>query len=401
VLAGVVAIALDGGRLLEERRRTQTAADAAALAAAADLYANYPANQGADPAGTAQAAALRLAAANGYANDGTASVVTVNIPPQSGAFAGRSDFVEVVVQSNLHRTFSAVFTGGDLPVRARSVARGRPSRIGVLLLDPSSANSLSVLGNGSLTVVNASIVVDSASPSAVSVSNNATVKANSCDITGGIMGGVLGLLTALLGGGNVATGVPPTPDPLKDLPAPDPTAYPVRYNQPYYSSGPGPQVLQPGVYQGGIQISGKANVTLQPGVYILQGGGLVVAGQSSLTGNGVMIYNTGPGGVADPIQIGSTGPVNLTPPTSGTYTGISIFQDRRSTAAIQLTGGATFNLSGMVYAAGATALLSGNAAGNIIGGGYVCKGMEVSGNGSIRIDPGGTRPRVPDVGLSE
>src|SRR5438477_456133 len=82
VIVGVVAIGFDGGRMMEERRRTRAAADAAALAAAADLYANYRLNQGADPGGTATTAALRAAADNGYANDGATSVVTVNIPPQ-------------------------------------------------------------------------------------------------------------------------------------------------------------------------------------------------------------------------------------------------------------------------------------------------------------------------------
>src|SRR5947209_3815672 len=71
VLFGVVAIALDGGGLLAERRHAQATADAAALAAACDLYDNYWANNGADPSGTARASALKTAASNGYANDGS------------------------------------------------------------------------------------------------------------------------------------------------------------------------------------------------------------------------------------------------------------------------------------------------------------------------------------------
>src|SRR2546428_156579 len=61
VILGIVAIALDGGRMMEERRRGQAAADAAALAAAADLYENYPQNKGSDPNGTASAAAQSAA----------------------------------------------------------------------------------------------------------------------------------------------------------------------------------------------------------------------------------------------------------------------------------------------------------------------------------------------------
>src|SRR5690349_17641247 len=90
VLIGVVALGLEGGRMLDERRHAQSAADVAALAAAADLYNHYTDNAGRDPGHTAQDAAVAAAAANGYANDGSASIVTVNIPPQSGPFAGKA-----------------------------------------------------------------------------------------------------------------------------------------------------------------------------------------------------------------------------------------------------------------------------------------------------------------------
>src|ERR1700682_4237190 len=41
VIFGVVALGLDGGRLMDERRHAQATADAAALAAANDLYQNW------------------------------------------------------------------------------------------------------------------------------------------------------------------------------------------------------------------------------------------------------------------------------------------------------------------------------------------------------------------------
>src|SRR5688572_924362 len=73
VLLTFVAIAIDGGILLEERRHAQATADAAALAAAEDLFRNYPRNKGIDLDGTARSAALAIAAANGYTNDATTS----------------------------------------------------------------------------------------------------------------------------------------------------------------------------------------------------------------------------------------------------------------------------------------------------------------------------------------
>src|SRR5947209_2037375 len=63
-LLGIAAIALDGGILLAERRHVQAAADAAALAGATDLFANFSTNQGTDPSGTAAAAARDYATQN-------------------------------------------------------------------------------------------------------------------------------------------------------------------------------------------------------------------------------------------------------------------------------------------------------------------------------------------------
>ena len=52
-LLGVTALVVDGGLLLADRRKVQGAADAAALAAAIDLYNNWNLNSGKDPSGSA------------------------------------------------------------------------------------------------------------------------------------------------------------------------------------------------------------------------------------------------------------------------------------------------------------------------------------------------------------
>src|SRR5258708_3764790 len=80
-ILGVVAIAVDGGMLLSDRRRVQRGADSAALAAATDLFTNWNTAAGADPKGDAKTSALSTAKANGFPNDGVTATVTVNIPP--------------------------------------------------------------------------------------------------------------------------------------------------------------------------------------------------------------------------------------------------------------------------------------------------------------------------------
>src|SRR5205823_4884141 len=103
-ILGMLALGMDGGRMQEERRRAQATADAAALAAAADLYQDWWTYRGKDHNNSARDAARTVAAANGYANDGVTSIVTVNIPPAAGAFAGKAEYAEVIAEYRLKGT---------------------------------------------------------------------------------------------------------------------------------------------------------------------------------------------------------------------------------------------------------------------------------------------------------
>jgi len=162
-LMGVAAIAIDGGVLVDQRRRVQAAADAAALAAADDLYYSYQTGHGLDGSGTAATSALSTAAANGYNNDGTNSIVTVNIPAASGIAAGKPGTAEVIVQYNEPRFFSGVFGTGTTPVSARAVAMGKWATFntGIQVLNPTGPGTLSVSGNGTELLVGAQVIVNS------------------------------------------------------------------------------------------------------------------------------------------------------------------------------------------------------------------------------------------------
>jgi hypothetical protein len=382
VLLGMAAIALDGGVLLTERRHAQAAADAAALAAACDLYKNYGTNGGLDnSSGTAKASALSTAASNGYANDGNSSVVTVNIPPTSGDYIGKAGYAEVIVQFNQTRSFSNIFGPGSIPVRARAVARGATdarANAAILVLDPSSANALSVSGTPSVTT-NATIVVDSNSSQAASAAGAAQVNAPETDITGNY--------TTTGGGsflGKINTGQASTPDPLASLPAPDPLSLPVQSNAPLSYVGQSSATLNPGVYKGGISASSGASLTLSPGIYYMDGGGFSVGGQASVVGNGVMIYNA-PKASSDAVDIGGGGTVTLSGPTSGVYAGISLFQDRSSSVGASLNGGSGMNITGTFYFAGAPVTISGNSTTAILGSQYISYDLTLTGTASLTV----------------
>jgi Flp pilus assembly protein TadG len=382
-LVAVAAISLDGGVLQEDRRKAQATADAAALAAATNLYENYELSQGLDPQGTAKAAALAVASANGFANDGTTSTVTVNIPPTSGIMANKAGYAEVVVRLNQSRYFSRVGGSDPLPVTARSVARGRWSAFnnGILVLDPHLSGSLNAGGGGSVSVVGANIIVDSDSPTAAIANGGGTLSAPEFDITG-----VPG--TSTPGGGSfsgtVLSGQTPTPDPLAYLPVPDTSTMTVQSNKAINDSSKKPLTLNPGVYKGGISVSGQGLLTLNPGIYYMDGGGFSFTGQGGMTANRVMIY-VNPASNSDNITINGSGPISLTPPTSSIYQGISLFQARSSTNTVAISGNGNTAMYGTFYVAGGTLKVTGNGAGDVLGSQYISYDLVTGGNGSFKI----------------
>jgi hypothetical protein len=402
VLLGVTALALDGGIFLTERRHAQATADAAAMAAAAVLYQNFQSNNGNDTGGSARSAAFSIASANGFTNDGTTNTVNVNLPATNGSpnfsgnafFVGKAGYAEVMVEWRQTRRFSAIFGGGNVPIRARAVARGvwGSGNAALLLLDPHASGALNAHGNGATTVTGGDIVVDSdAGAAALTKGANASLSAAEFDITGGYSGS--------LSGGPINTGVPPMPDPLAYLPEPDPaTLTPRQVPAPDTN---GNIILLAGVYAGPLSFTGN-NIIMTPSgsenIIYITGGGLSLKGNASLTANGVMIFNAPSGS----IDLAGNGSVTISPPTSGIYQGISIFQDRSSTAGMSITGNGTVTLSGTIYAANSAVKLAGNGAASQYGGQWIARTMDLGGNGATIINYNANQSaRQRQIGLVE
>jgi hypothetical protein len=409
-IVSVVAIALDGGLLLDNHRRVQTAADAAALAAADDLFNNFNINNGLDPSSAAKNSALSNAAANGFDNDGSTSVVTVNIPPLSGNFVGKAGYAEVIIQYKQARDFSGIFGSGKMPVTSRAVACGIPGNIGILILDQHLQGALEIRGNVSIqnngqlysnsdnTTPN-----DSASQGAtgsVYVGSSATVTAgginvyNSLSVAGAVNytnGGGLQYFTQLM------------TDPLANVTEPSTTGLPNKGSV-TVSGG----TLQPGLYQN-ITING-GTVTMAPGIYYIDNGGSLNLNAGTLQGTGVMIVNNTQQdtvfGWTNPAQ----GVINLSPPTptsggtwpsgttSATYNGISMWVPRSWTQEVHFQSNQNATVSGTWYAQGAEYDIRANGPSVVFNiGNYICDtgewnqkigGDANTGTGTININPG-------------
>jgi hypothetical protein len=389
VMLSFVALALDGGQLIDKRRQVQAASDAAALAAANELFANwwttsatYGADyKGLDPDGKARAAALAAAKANGYEDGVNGCTVTVNIPPTSGPFAGKSCHTEVIISTSQQQYFSRIFGAETVTYGSRSVSRGRRGGINdaIICLSPDDKGALNTGGNGLLTVQGAPIQVNSTNAEAMIANGNGTMTAPTF-----LVGGSPGYSTP--GGGSfTGTIVPnsnPIPDPLATLPPPDPSKLVVRRTNKLQHGGNSTDTLLPGVYQGGISSTGGLLI-LQPGIYYMDGGGFNIGGQASLQGEGVLIYNA-PQSNSDVINISGQGNISLSPMTTGPYQGILLFQDRTSTAPVSIQGAAAtdMTITGTFYCASANLSVTGNGDQQTIGSQYISYTLNLGGNGT-------------------
>jgi hypothetical protein len=256
------------------------------------------------------------------------------------------------------------------------------------VLAPSGSGTLKLSGNGDLTT-DGVVIVDSDSTSALSASGNGSLTASAIQVVGGYRAT-----------GNASfyptpvTGATFAPDPLAGLAAPTSGVSRGSVNLSSNNS----LTINPGIYTQ-IKVSGNARLTLNPGVYILKGGGLSVSGNGRLSGAGVIFYNAGssfpsPGGTLGSISISGNGAIALSPPTTGPYTGILVFQARENTKTLTLSGNAAAGMRGTIYAKAAQLSLSGN---GVLRQALVVDRLTLSGNGSALRAGSTTAVAEPDL----
>ena len=271
------------------------------------------------------------------------------------------------------------FSQGTLTVAGPSL----PPSGTIYVLDPTAGGALTLSGSASVNVPG-DVYVDSSSSSAISISGAASVKAAGINVVGGVQKSGSPTFSP-----QPVTGITAVPDPLAALAMP---AIPGGMTNcgSKSISGSTTTTLQPGIYSQ-ISISGAATVTLAAGTYVIQGGGLTVSGSATVSigtgtsiileggglsvsgllaavsGTNVTVFNFGTayngttdGGTFGPITLSGSGTVNLTPPSSGTYSGILIFQGRSNSKALTFSGAAMQGVAGMIYAPAAQLVESGS-----------------------------------------
>ena len=336
-LCALVGLAADTGYFFDYKRQMQTAADAAALAGAEQLRRD----------GTYQTAADNSAAANGFTAGVNGTTVKVHNPPGSGYYTSDGSYVEATISQTRPTLFMGILGLQSAKVSARAVAGVQDSPNCIYALGQ-TGTGLATNGSGSSLSAACGIVVNSSAASALNAGAGA-VFATSVAITGTYSGSC-----STSDPSGCRTAVPPLPDPLAQLADPQFSGCDFGEPTPVKVSG-GVVSLNPGVYCNGISITSGASVTFQPGVYILNGGGLSVNGNSTIQGTGVTFYNTARGKYAYAAVNLTGGTLGfLYAPTSGPTEGILFFQDRTITPKSSqstnvIAGSSNLNFNGTFY----------------------------------------------------
>ena len=323
-LSGMAGLAIDVGYWYATQRAMQSAADAAAMAGAYEAL--WVGNSDA-----IIAAAKTDAARNGF------DPATVTVDPGYAS----PDQVEVFIRQASPGMFSSLIMAGDdsLDIAVRSVA-GRVDGVPicVLALDSSGGKALHLQSNTSITANGCMAQVNSSSNHAIETSSNAVLSAAAIGVVGDV---------------NTTAGLSPSPetgvraaeDPLAHLEPPDMSLDGCDH-EPTRVVGGGTETLTQGVYCGGIEISGGADVTFEPGIYVIRDGKLKSSGSSFIHGDEVGFYLMGNGAAVD---ISGSTQVDFSAPTDGDMAGLVFYQGPDATASKSEFHGSDLKIEGTMY----------------------------------------------------
>jgi hypothetical protein len=352
-LVGMTSLAIDGGNALIDRRKTETAASAAALTAALTRIEG----------GNWRNAALATAKANGYNNDGVSSVIEINTPPLSGPYVGNSEYIEVIITSHLDTYFGPVIGVPQVTNVARAVTRTKPAEYGAMFdgyalvsLAPHSEcgddkiKSFSIHAEASLIMTGGGIFVNSDNTECafVQYGSGSIRMQDTSPIT--VVGGAQIQKTKLISPSPVQTGAVPI-------------AYPPAIQMP--KVGCGSNVAMVDELTGTSMTAGQWDTGgdtfppdgvsfLNPGTYCISGDVLIDNGTTLSGDNVLLIIEDGN------FIVGGSGAVSLDAPRNDKNAkGLLIYMPIKNKKRIALNGNSVSGMRGTIFAPGAQVQING------------------------------------------
>ncbi|MFY0614257.1 MAG: hypothetical protein JXQ99_22195 [Hyphomicrobiaceae bacterium] len=269
ILAAITTGAIDYALVVRQNIWLQNAIDAAALAAAKELSLSDR-NKENVPA-IVEASVQSLMKANGSTYEPPQLTTTIRTSPLEVEIAATQKTASIMSSGSWFRKDS---------IEKRSVARvvGRPN-ICLLALEPREMGALWLVKTARMTGNDCSIFSNSESSSGLAVRDGAQLAADSICSAGGV-----------LEGGEIS------PPPIYDWPQfedplagrTEPAIGSCRYTKLKIKDET--RTLSPGVYCGGLEISGNSDVTFEPGEYIIKDAAFAVRDDAKITGIGASFF---------------------------------------------------------------------------------------------------------------
>lgn len=308
VVIACVGLSVDYISASTARQQLQAAADAAALAGAKELSLSE----------------INLASIDGVAK----TVLDDLVKGESVAGAHVSTEVDddpisvkVMAHKDLDTLFGRLMGEPTVRVAVHSVARvlGKPN-ICILGLDSSASGTIRLDNLASVVGHNCSVFSNSKSSGGLQANGNSSMSASFVCSAGGVAGKKDAFQPLPM------EDCPSFDDPLSDRPEPEAAACIATDLVVDQST-----TLAPGTYCGGLEISGRHDVALEPGVYVIKDGPLKVDKGANLHGAAVGFYLTGSGAE---LQFDSDSTISLEASEDGVMAGLLFFESRlQSTSA--------------------------------------------------------------------
>jgi hypothetical protein len=288
---------------------------------------------------------------NGF-KDVEPNTLTLNIPPESGPQAGNASAVEVIIERRAPAFFSKALGIAFTTVRARAVVSFDAAEACVLALSTTASRALNITGSTTINAPGCTLASNSTASDAVKLGGSASLAARSIATAGEIVvSGSISVDEPML------DHQPAVADPYADLEVP-PVGACTANN--FKVTGSGDVTINPGVYCGGISMSGSGTLYLNKGTYILNkgdfsmtGSGRIRCGNCTSPTDGVTIILTATSGQVGSVSIAGSGDVELSAPSDegNPYQGIVFFQDPKATAGndAKFNGGSAMKISGGIY----------------------------------------------------
>jgi hypothetical protein len=383
---GFIGFALDTGNLMRERRMAQSAADAAAVAAAQEVYSGNPGNE--------QAVANAVAKLNGFDTTLATNPATVTFPTPTGNFPGA---IAVQVSKPIQTFFMGAFSSkfATQTISAIGTAGGGQLSQTCVCLDGSSGQTLTLSNNAKLNLSGCGVIDNSSSSVSAGFTGGSTLTAASLGLASTTWTAASNVNNgASTGSTTIVDGAPKCTPTLPPAPTYGTCVADPGGSYGTYTFGP---ASSSGTicYQNLTVGANGSTCTLNPGIYVITGTLHFESGangHSNLGGNGVLFYLAGnanlviDNGANVNLVAGDSGELGGgTAPDLGAYDGIAIYQASGNGSALQIQGGSTSYISGALYAPSATISLANGSSMNYPIGGIVASSLNMAGGGTLNV----------------